>query len=138
MRLSLLVAALPALALASAQQTPLVAPQVYLYPSPPSSSSSSSNLPPALTPDQAASVLAHHLGETRHAFLPEALDGLEKWAGLMWDEVKAATGLGHGGTSAGVAGEGGARGRVLVVQDVQDPSGPSFALAYSKAIVISS
>lgn len=119
---SLLVAVLPtaALAVVAAQQTPLVAPQVYLYPSPPATSSS--GLPPALTPDQAASVLAHHLGESRHAFLPDALDGLEKWAGLMWDEVKVVTGLSHAGSAASTAG-GSGRGRVLVVQDVQDPTG---------------
>jgi hypothetical protein len=125
---SLLVAVLPAFVVAAAQQTPLVAPQVYLYPSPPSAASSS--LPPALTPDQAASVLAHHLGESRHAFLPDALDGLEKWAGLMWNEVKAATGLSH--SSGASAGGATGRGRVLVVQDVHDPSGPSLFLFYPK------
>lgn len=124
MLLPSLLLALPALAtLGSAQQTPFAAPQVYLYPSPPSSSSS---LPPSLTADQASSVLAHHLGDTRHAFLPDALDDLEHWAKLMWDDIKVATGL--GGSGAADDGAARARGRVLVVQGVQDPSGTLFCL----------
>ncbi|CDZ98859.1 Domain of unknown function DUF3844 [Phaffia rhodozyma] len=129
----MLLSTLPLLFLSTlslAQQTALSVPQVYLYPAPSSSKDTTASTPLTLTDDQARSVLAHHLGATRGIHLPEIWEEVEGWSRML-----------VGGMFGGLAhrdGDDGEKGRVLIVQGVENPlditsQDPSFQLTSDSA-----
>lgn len=108
MRLPLLSAAVVLLPVSSLAAQ-LLAPQVYLHPSPHDGQTAS---PPALSDDEAHTVIAHHLGATKGHLLP-----------ALGDWVHMLTG------SAAVAPES-AKPKILVVQGVVDADGESCLLSF--------